>query len=59
MKSKKKLDLKKIEIANLNAIKGGVIVNLPIRDRPILPSIDCGPATQGLACQYSQTFLSC
>ncbi len=54
MKSTKKLSLKKMDIAKLDTVKGGLL-NLPIADRPSLPSMGCGPATQGLACQYSQT----
>ncbi|MBG6132580.1 hypothetical protein IWQ47_003805 [Aquimarina sp. EL_43] len=61
MKSKKKLSLKKMNVAQLDSIKGGINWPHPITG-PGLPTADpfgCGNGTQGLACQYSQTPMSC
>ncbi|AXT59344.1 hypothetical protein D1816_02930 [Aquimarina sp. AD10] len=58
MKSKKTLSLKKVDIAKLDTIKGGNLVFTS----PNLPTANpngCGNGTQGLACQYSQTPMSC
>ncbi|WP_106794123.1 hypothetical protein [Aquimarina sp. Aq78] len=62
MKSKKKLNLKKMNVAQLDSIKGGVRFPSPVFTSPTLPTANpdgCGNGTQGLACQYSQTPMSC
>ncbi len=61
MKNKKKLSLKKMNVAQLDSIKGGDILwTFPTGS--MLPTADpngCGNGTQGLPCQYSQTPMSC
>lgn len=53
MKNKKKLNLKKMNVAQLGNIKGGVY--------PFTTGITllCGLDTRGLACEYSRTPGSC
>lgn len=58
MKSKKKLSLKKMDIAKLDSIRGGNM-NWPSPGLPTADPFGCGNGTQGLACQYSQTPMSC
>jgi len=62
MKSKKKLNLKKMNIAQLGATKGGNIDwTYPTTGTgfPTANPTGCGNGTQGLACQYSQAPTSC
>ncbi len=61
MKSKKKLSLKKIDVAQLNTISGGIHnwPRLTIHQLPTANPDGCGNNTQGMACQYSAAPTSC
>ncbi|WP_160114693.1 hypothetical protein [Aquimarina sp. AU474] len=52
MKSKKKLSLKKMNVAQLDSVKGGSYTG------PIF-TVLCGLDTRGTICQYSRTPMSC
>ncbi len=57
MKTKKKLSLKKMNVAQLDSVKGGNMNwTAPL---PTANPNGCGQGTMGLACQYSQTPMSC
>ena len=58
MKNKKKLSLKKMDVAKLNVIQGGRIGG-PLVDQPTAITMICGMRTEGFICQYSQTPMSC